>query len=246
MSGHPEESTSGRGDRPLGSLRRQSDPPGVSLDDLSSALAEMLEEGQDPYEHAPLAQSESADPLAQDDAYEACAVTPKSILEAMLFVGRPDDRPLESNEVAALMRGVRPAEIDDLVRELNEQYVAAGRPYRIESVDSGYRLELSSQFVRLRDRFLGRMRRARLSQAAVDVLAIVAYHQPLGSDEVTKLRGTPSGSILSQLVRRRLLAVERLKNQTRRFQYRTTPRFLELFGLKSLDDLPRQQDVERR
>ena len=98
----------------------------------------------------------------------------------------------------------------------------------------------------LRNAFYGKIRTAKLSQAAVDVLAIVAYHQPLDKNEVEKLRREPSARLLNQLVRRELLSVERTEEKPRRSLFSTTSRFLDFFGLTSLDDLPQSQDFDRR
>jgi segregation and condensation protein B len=146
--------------------------------------------------------------------------------------------------VASLMRGVRPAEIDSLVRELNRDYAARNCPYTIVAEGAGYRLTLREPLARLRDQFYGRARRARLSQAAIEVLAAVAYTAPITADEVSRLRGMASGHILLQLVRRQLLRLERDADRPRQARYSTTDRFLELFGLSSLDDLPRSSDLE--
>jgi segregation and condensation protein B len=171
-------------------------------------------------------------------------VTPKTILEAMLFVGHPTNEPLTSERIAGLMRGVTAGEIDDLVRELQDDYEAAGCPYTIAAVDCGYRMTLRPEFAVLRDAFYGRIREARLSQPAIDVLAIVAYQQPASQAEIDRLRGRPSATILSQLVRRDLLSVERLGGKAKP-AYRTTERFLDLFDLDDVSDLPRSQDLER-
>ena len=174
-------------------------------------------------------------------------VTPRGILEALLFVGHPANEPLTSQQAAGLMRGVEPPEIDALVEELNARYEANGAPYTIQSQGAGYRLVLRSEHAPLRDRFRTRVRQARLSPAAIEVLAVVSYHQPVTRHEVEQLRGaTPSSSILRQLVRRQLLQIERPAEKPREVQYRTTQRFLDLFGLASLDDLPRPQEVDRR
>jgi segregation and condensation protein B len=141
------------------------------------------------------------------------------------------------------MRGVRPAEIDALVRELNRDYEARECPYEIIAEGAGYRLKLRKEFDGLRDRFHGRARQARLSQAATEVLAAVAYHQPITADEVSRLRGMPCGSLLLQLVRRELLRIERDPAAPRKALYYTTARFLKLFGLASLYDLPRSADL---
>lgn len=227
---------------------------GLSLDDLNAAFAEMLSTGQDPYSPSAAVDepgTDVADALPDDfvkepnEADACCEITPRSILEAMLFVGG-GDQPLGAERVAGLMRGVRATEIDDLVRELNERYDADGCPYRIEGEGNGYRLALRAAFEPVRDKVLNRTREARLSAAAVEVLSIIAYNGPRTSEEVARLRGRPSGAILSQLVRRQLLSIERDPAAPRLARYTTTPRFLSLLGLESLEDLPRSHDAEPR
>jgi len=206
--------------------------------------------GDDTGDPAPFA----VEPVDQstDQADDAqCPITPGSILEAMLFVGDREGRPLPAEQLAGPMRDVEPAEIPELVASLNHRYRRRGCPYEVVSLRGGYTMRLRTEYYRLRDRFHGRVREARLSQAAVDVLAVVAYRQPLTSEQVGKLRGKPAGHLLSQLVRRRLLQVERRevtgeKGRRRRVaQYRTTDRFLELFALESLEDLPRSEELDR-
>ncbi|HVC96160.1 MAG TPA: SMC-Scp complex subunit ScpB, partial [Pirellulales bacterium] len=110
----------------------------------------------------------------------------------------------------------------------------------------GCRMVLREEYTRVLYKFYGRVRQARLSPAAVEVLSIIAYNGPQTGDDVARLRGTPSGAILSQLVRRQLLALERPEASPRRARYRTTQRFLDLFGLASLDDLPHSQELDRK
>lgn len=200
---------------------------GASRDGAPSAGAATLEE--------PPPDATPDDAERSDDS---CPITPSSVLEAMLFVGNRDGTPLTPARAAELMRGVAPGEIAGLVDELNARYEADARPYTIVSEGSGYRLRLRPEFAPLRNRFYGKMREARLSQAAIDILAIVAYQQPLTAEQINKLRGKPSGHVLSQLVHRQLLRIER-PGPRRTAQYYTTERFLRLFGLESLDDLPR-------
>ena len=177
----------------------------------------------------------------EDD--DSCQLSPRTILEAMLFVGSPTNEPLSSARVAELMRGVQPEEIPDLVGELNHRYAADRCPYEIVSEGSGYRLVLRPGFEEIRDRLYGRVREARLSPAAIDVLSLLAYRQPLTADEIARLRGLPSNHLLSQLVRRQLLQIQRPDTPGQRPLYYTTHRFLELFGLESLADLPQVEDV---
>jgi segregation and condensation protein B len=179
--------------------------------------------------------------LAADE--DPCEISPLTILEAMLFVGNRASEPLSAARAAELMRGVEVGEIPDLVDELNRRYTERGSPYRVVQEGAGYRMTLRGEFCGVRNKFFGRLREARLSQAAIDVLAIVAYRQPVGAEEVAKLRGMPSGHLLLQLVRRRLLEVERSAEKPRTPRYRTTARFLDLFGLEGLGDLPQSEDL---
>jgi segregation and condensation protein B len=234
---------------------RSTDEVGISLDQLSAAFAQMLGTGDDPY----TAPSETAEPAAATqpqlggfavDAHAndvasdaACELTPRSILEAMLFVGSPGNEPLTSQQVAELMRGVRASEVDSLVRELNDHYLASRCPYEIVTSGAGYHLSMRAEFDSIRQRFYGKARQARLSQAAIEVLSIVAYNQPISGDEIHRLRGMPSGALLTQLVRRELLLLERTP-ESKAVRYRTTDRFLDLFGLSSLADLPRSKELE--
>ena len=236
------------------------DDEGLSLEDLGQAYAALLSKGVDPYpqlgddppaevtdqsaEVAAVAEELLPVISAGDDA--CCEITPRSILEAMLFVGHPTGEPLTSERIAALMRGVRPAEIDDLVRELNEKYDAAGAPYRIVSIGAGYQMAVRPEFASLRDHFYGRIKEARLSQQAIDILAIVAYQQPITAEQIDRLRGRPSGALLSQLVRRDLLRIDRPAEKKAKPNYLTTERFLDLFDLESLEALPQSQEIERQ
>lgn len=175
---------------------------------------------------------------------DPCEISPASILEAMLFVGNLASEPLTSQRAAELMRGVTPEEISGLVDELNRRYSACGCAYHIVSEGAGYRMALREEFGAIRNRFYGRVREARLSQAAIDVLAIVAYQQPITAEQVNQHRGHPCNHLLTQLVRRRLLRVERDPGSPRVARYCTTDRFLGVFGLESLNDLPRSDDVD--
>lgn len=174
-------------------------------------------------------------------------VTPLTVLEAMLFMGDPENRALEPLRAAELMRGVMPEEVHTLVRELNVKYDAQRTPWTVVMRDGGYVMQLREEFLPVRELFYGKIRQAKLSQQAIDILAIIAYKQPLSADEVTEIRGTPSAAILSQLARRQLLCAEKAVRDGKTVTlYTTTPRFLELFGLDSLGDLPQSEDLDRR
>ncbi len=224
----------------------------VSLDRLSEAFAAVLRSGKKaPASEEAAPATPPVEPPLPDDAPAAetidpvAGVSPLTILEAMLFVGGPDNTPIEAAQAAALMRGVEPGEIHDLVDQLNERYQRLGCAFEIISDGPGYRMSLREEFHRVRERFYGKVRHARLSQAAIDVLSLVAYHQPMTREEIDKLRGRPSSAILNQLVRRQLLRIDRPPDNPRQVLYHTTGRFLHLLGLSSLQDLPQSQDIDR-
>lgn len=164
-----------------------------------------------------------------------------ALVEAMLFVG---GAPLTATRAAEVVRGLTPEILAQTIDQLNKTYRAEARPYRIVQVDQGYELKLSGRYRGVIDRLQGAPREARLSPVALDVLALVAFRQPITKQDVDSLRGGESSGHLRQLVRLGLIAVHRQEegNET---VYHTTPRFLAFFGLRNLDDLPRTEDLQR-
>ena len=164
------------------------------------------------------------------------------IIEAMLFIG---GTPLSETRACETIRGLTAEQFRDLIAELNGLYRRQGRPYQIRLQDHGYVLALRPRFRNIEDRLHGSTREARLSQTAVDTLALVAYRQPATKQEIDAIRGSDSGNVLRQLVRRGLIAVQRGQADQREVSYCTTRRFLELFHLHNLDDLPQTQDLQK-
>ena len=158
------------------------------------------------------------------------------IVEALLFVG---GAPLSGARACEVMQSVTAEEFAQAVAALNRHYRDQGRPYRIQPRDQGYELAIRPDFSVVRDRLLGGTREARLSAAALDTLALVAYRQPVTRQEVESLRGADSLAPLRQLVRLGLVAVQRGEAGQTEVRYGTTARFLRQFGLRGLDDLPR-------
>jgi segregation and condensation protein B len=168
---------------------------------------------------------------------------PDRILEAMLFVGGP---PLTAEAVAAVIRGFTPDRFREAIDALNKAYRTQNRPYSIQPQGAGYVLAVKPAYRGVKEKLFGGPREARLSQPALDVLALVAYRQPLAKADIDALRGADSGATLRQLVRLGLVAVtRRAEAESPEVGYGTTARFLELFGLTSLDDLPRLADTNR-
>ncbi|MDR1962176.1 MAG: SMC-Scp complex subunit ScpB [Planctomycetaceae bacterium] len=227
----------------------------LSLETLRDAFANISEENQ------PFSENEEEEFLPydlDDDTSEAetdiaaeseneQTLSPRTIIEAMLFVGDRNNRPLSPFRAAEKMRNVSPEEIDEVIISLNQDYQQFGCPYTIIKESDGYRMVLRSEFDPILAKFYGKIREAKLSQQAIDTLAVVAYRQPISAEEVQKIRKQPSSALLNQLVRRGLLGVEReIRDRKKIMLYRTTDRFLELFQLDSIDDLPISEELDFR
>src|SRR5262245_32545898 len=161
----------------------------------------------------------------------------------MLFVG---GAPLTAERASEVVRGLTPEQFREAVTTLERDYRRQGRPYQIEMREGGHLLSLRPRYRAVTERLYGSNREARLSSPAIDVLSLVAYRQPATKQEIDSARGADSGALLRQLGRRGLIAVvQRGDAESREVAYGTTPRFLQLFNLNSLDDLPQTMDLQK-
>ncbi len=175
-------------------------------------------------------------------AAEAGRVLPQQVVEALLFVGGPV---LTGKRLADLLGdGFLAEQVEEMIAGLNEQYTRENRPYEIRLSEGGYRIVLRAEFERVRHRVYGLgPKDVKLSQDALEVLALVAYQQPVTRGDVEATGKPNAPALLRQLLRRELIRLERGDGSADDVRYHTTTRFLQLFGLASLDDLPRAEDV---
>jgi segregation and condensation protein B len=167
--------------------------------------------------------------------------SPAQIVEALLFAGGV---PLTAEKASVAVRGLETAQFVEIVQTLSKEYRRQGRPYAIVRQEDGYVLKLGAHWKPIEERLYGLNREARLSSPAIDVLSLVAYRQPIPKREVDAIRGSDSGALLRQLLRRGLVKIaDRTEAERREVFYVTTERFLELFQLGSLDELPQTQDL---
>jgi segregation and condensation protein B len=171
-------------------------------------------------------------------------ITPRQIVEALLFVG---GKPLTSRALCDVVGGSTTQEqIEDQIAAINGDYASQNRPYEVRLVEGGYCLTLRSSFEKVRNRVFGAgPREVKLSQDALEVLAFVAYQQPVTADALEETGKQNASGLLRQLLRRELVALKR-GDDPGNVRYETTPRFLELFGLTSLRDLPRAEQINLR
>lgn len=164
----------------------------------------------------------------------------KQILEALIVAA---GEPVSATRLAEIVPGLAASEVAGLVAELGSDYEAEGHPFEIWEVAGGFQLR-SHASVAPYLRLLHRERALRLSRAALETLSVVAYKQPVTRAEVEHVRGVDAGPVLKGLVDRKLVRIAGHREVPGRpLVYATTKRFLEVFGLGKLDDLPTLREV---
>ena len=235
------------------SFFESNDDAEFSLNQLSEAYAEVIEAQTGVKHTVGLPEDnkvsegdlDSADSDLENtiDDNAGCPVSPESIVESILFVGAPRDVKLNSRKIASVLRDVSPKEVTKIVAELNQRYEKENAAYRIK-VDGGvFEMVLDPQLIDFQQEFFGRNREVRLSQAAIEVMAVVAYNQPITREQIDVLRNKPSGGVLKQLLKRELLKETRDEKTPKVKYYCTADRFLDLFELDELADLPQSHDM---
>jgi segregation and condensation protein B len=223
-----------------------SSPGNTTTPQGSNALAEVVLESNTP---------EASPEPAIGPSNDELAITPERIMEALLFVGHPESKPLTGIQIASTMRGVHADEIPMFVDRLNQLYQSTGRVMRIEQREAGYVLCVAAEFQKSTNTIQGKLRETRLPPAAVDCLALVAYNPGATREEIEKLWNRSASSMLGLLVRKDLLEIARedppegiskprSKSPAKTpkpsvARYHPTERFLNLLGLSTLQDLPR-------
>ena len=160
-------------------------------------------------------------------------------VEAILLLAR---EPLNSRKLAQLAQLEDGTRARTLVRKLNEMLDAAGRSFRVEEVAGGYQLLTRHKFAPWLRRLGNVPLEVRLSAVALETLAVVAYRQPVLKADIEAIRGVHCGEVLRQLMERDLVRIGgRSEELGRPYLYATTKRFLQQYGLRSLDELPRAE-----
>ena len=198
-------------------------------DDRARSTASWLRSIINPAAGAPPTSSSPALSTARDD--RLCR------LEAVLFLAR---EPLTTRKLAQFAQLDDGTEARTLVRRLNKLYDEGRRAFRVEEVAGGYQLLSRPKLAPWLRRLQYLPPEARLSVPAMETLAVIAYRQPVLRADIEAIRGVNCGEILRQLMERDLVRIEgRSEELGRPYLYATTKRFLQTFGLYTLDQLPR-------
>lgn len=201
-------------------------------------------EGRD--ESEPLEPSLPAEPVAEIAADGGKATSPavskrlRSILESLLFAAGD---PVPLARIVQILPGYERRDVVRVLNGLAEEYARDERGFRLQQVGGGYQLRTSRANAELVKALLAQ-RPVRLTRAALETLAVIAYRQPVTRPEIEAIRGVDVDAVLTTLLERRLVRVLGRKEVVGRpLLYGTTPEFLETFGLKDLSSLPKLEEL---
>ena len=166
----------------------------------------------------------------------------KSIIEALLFVS---DSSLTIDRIKSVLALNNTKEIQDALLALSDEYEARKGGFYLREVAGGYQIRTRPEYTKW-IKLLIRTKPVRISKAAMETLAIVAYKQPIIRSDIEHIRGVDCGGILRMLLERKLIRIlGRKEIPGRPLIYATTRQFLEIFDLKDLKDLPTTEEIEK-
>ncbi len=180
-------------------------------------------------------QTDMSQPDMEDD------LTVESVIEAVLFAS---DEPLSEARLAGIIEtGAK--QIRRHIEDLNDKYQANGNAFRIEQIAAGYQMLTLSQYNHWLKKLLNVRSEGKLSPAALETLAIIAYKQPVIRADIEAIRGVAAGEIIRTLMYKGLVKIlGRAEVLGRPMLYGTTKKFLEVFGLNTLKDLPKIEELK--
>ena len=165
----------------------------------------------------------------------------RRIVEALIL---SSSEPISAAKLAEIIPYCKPGHAKDLVNELNTEYAEQDRAFEIWEVAGGYQLRTRAEFSGYLQK-LQKERALRLSQAALETLAIIAYRQPVTRAEIEDVRGVDAGAVVKTLLERHLIRIAGQREVPGRpMLYGTSRRFLEVFGLDDLKGLPTLRELD--
>ncbi|HUV30947.1 MAG TPA: SMC-Scp complex subunit ScpB [Acidobacteriota bacterium] len=165
-----------------------------------------------------------------------------STIEALILAS---PEPLPVGRINQVLASATPSRVAAAVAKLNSRYAQTGSAFRIREIAGGYQHYILPEYVGFVEELFTRRRKLRLTRAALETAAIVAYRQPVTRSEVEHIRGVASDGVIQNLLEKGLVTMAgRAKSVGRPLQYQTTDEFLKFFGLNCLEDLPKMSEIE--
>ncbi|NCS81884.1 MAG: SMC-Scp complex subunit ScpB, partial [Ignavibacteria bacterium] len=172
-----------------------------------------------------------------------------SVIEALIF---SSDEPLKIDEIIKAIKGIDGEEspitgedIEETVTNINQQLEEQQRPFRIMKIAGGFSFSTKHEYAKYIGYLSTEKSKRRLSQSALETLAIIAYKQPITKPEIEMIRGVNADYIMNTLLEKSLIAINgRAETVGRPLVYGTTDEFLKYFGLNRLTDLPKPREID--
>ena len=166
----------------------------------------------------------------------------KPIIESLIFAA---EEPITLRKLVDIIGDIDSAQVLEAITQLKNDYEIQGRSFQIEEIAGGYQLFTKPEYYEWIAKLRKKSGETKLSQAALETLAIIAYKQPILRADVESIRGVQSGQIIRLLMEKDLVKVlGRDEALGHPLLYGTTKRFLEYFGLKDIKDLPNIEELE--
>ncbi|MBS1258534.1 MAG: Segregation and condensation protein B [Candidatus Scalindua arabica] len=166
----------------------------------------------------------------------------KRIVEALLFAVQ---EPISVCKISEIIEGTEAKEIREVIQQLREEYDTHDRVFQIEEIANGFQLLSRPEYHEWISKIRKKSGESKLSQQALETLSIIAYKQPIIRADIEAIRGVQSGQMIRTLIEKGLVKITgRDEVLGRPLLYGTTTKFLDHFGLKSIKDLPKVEDLE--
>jgi segregation and condensation protein B len=164
------------------------------------------------------------------------------VLEALIF---SSEAPLNVSKIREIIPDLTPKEIENAVNYLNMQLRQGRHSFHIKQIAGGYQMFTLPEYAIYLEKLYQSNQKSRLTYKALETLAIIAYKQPLTKADIEEIRGVNVDGVVKTLLSRNLITIAgRAQAPGSPFIYKTTPRFLDYFGLNSLTDLPKLKEID--
>ncbi|MBN1781701.1 SMC-Scp complex subunit ScpB [bacterium] len=166
----------------------------------------------------------------------------QKITEALIFAS---DTPISVKQMQSIIEEVKPKQIEQAVQELNESYRQTGRTFTIVSVAGGYQMVSRESYAAWIRKLFHKKIKARLSQAALETLSVIAFKQPVSKPDVEAIRGVNCDGVIHTLLERKLIKLSgRGEGPGKPLVFKTTDEFLRYFGINDISDLPKPREID--
>jgi segregation and condensation protein B len=211
------------------------EPMAAEISDLEAGRSVEAEENSESVSN------ENENESGASEESQSIGVAREQIVEALLF---SSESPLSASKIANVVGAVSAHEIRDIIDRLNQKYMELNRSFQVQEIAGGFQMVTKPEYAGYLQQLFKIKSENKLSGAALETLAVIAYKQPVLRAEVEAVRGVSCGEMIRALMEKDLIKiVGRAEELGRPMLYGTTKKFLEVFGLGSLEDLPKVPEL---